>query len=64
MAWWEYAIFGYVALVLAIGVPYIINCWRRPTCPRCFYPLFKCECEGGADAENVERTVRRVEGRL
>lgn len=57
MAWWEYLIFGYVGLVLLFGVPFIVNGLRRPSCPRCAYPLYKCECRT-EHVENVERSVR------
>ncbi len=56
MAWYEYLALGYIGLVLMLGIPYVIACSRRPSCPRCYYPLYRCECRTD-NGSNVERTV-------
>lgn len=61
------AIYGmviYAAVVTVLFTAWCWNNWHRPTCPNCYYPLDRCECDKGdyGHDPNVARTFRVVEG--
>jgi hypothetical protein len=59
MPWWGWLIAFYVG----IAAIYLIRMWPRECCPRCYYPLHRCECYRGdyGHDPHVARTVRRAE---
>jgi hypothetical protein len=60
MPWW-----GWVcAFYIVIAAIYLISRWPREHCPRCYYPLHKCECDEGdyGNDAHVARTVRSLKG--
>lgn len=58
MAWWQYALIGGFILAFALMARVFYVFGRRPHCPRCYYPLHRCEC----NEQIMERSLRRVEG--
>lgn len=59
MPLWGWICAAYI-IVIAL---WLIRCWPRPTCPRCYYPLHHCECyQESGDGPHVERPLRIIEG--